>query len=360
MIYLNPAGLSPFHPEVQEEMARTLHAFGQLLFSEAGVRQYRDTLQQCRQVIADWLEVTNEQRIAFMPNATTACCLALSRIAWKAGDTLMTTTHENATILQELRELKERGVDIIALDPDSTGGLVPQLETTLRHTSIRAIVISHISHLDGRIFPLDTIQEFAQAHDILLIVDGAQAVGHIPVSFRQFHPYAYFFPGHKWCAGPMGSGALILGESFEHMGRREKVDMTVRKKTPVDVNRYELGTHNIGVIAGLAKACTLQRQHPPSDQTLKQIREEWKSRLARIPGLRIIEGNEPHAPGILSFACLEPTVEQYMQTAASTHSLAWKTFTHPSFPSCLSIRVSWTTGTPTPNLSAALSLLTPP
>lgn len=360
MIYLNPAGLSPFHPEVQEEMSRTLRAFGQLLFSEAGIRQYRDTLQQCRGVIADWLDVTKDQRIAFMPNATTACCLALSRIAWKAGDTVITTTHENATILQELHELKGREVDIMALDPDSGGGLVPQLEPAVRHTPVRAMVISHISHFDGRIFPLDTIQEFAQAHDILLIVDGAQAVGHIPVSFRNFHPYAYFFPGHKWCGGPMGSGALILAESYEQNHRQENGDREDSKSPLVDGNRYELGTHNIGVVAGLAKACILRRQHPPGDQTLKPIREEWKSRLARIPGLRIIEGNEPHAPGILSFACLEPAVEQYMQTTASRHALAWKTFTHPSFPSCLSVRVSWTTSTPAPHLSAALSLLTSP
>ena len=48
MVYLNVAGLSPFKQEVIEEVTATLQEFGRLLYSEAGVRYYRQTLQKAR------------------------------------------------------------------------------------------------------------------------------------------------------------------------------------------------------------------------------------------------------------------------------------------------------------------------
>ncbi|MEO7861582.1 MAG: aminotransferase class V-fold PLP-dependent enzyme, partial [Nitrospirales bacterium] len=102
MIYLNPAGLAPFHHDVQQEIFRTLDTFSHLLYAEAGIQHYRDTLQRCRRTIADWLTLNDEQRLAFMPNTTTACSLVLSRINWKPGNAILTTTHENSTILNEI------------------------------------------------------------------------------------------------------------------------------------------------------------------------------------------------------------------------------------------------------------------
>ncbi len=357
MIYLNPAGLSPFDPEVREEIIRTLDTFSHMLYTEAGIQHYRKTLQRCRRTIADCLALNDEQRVAFMPNTTTACSLTLSRIQWRTGDILLTTAHENSTILQEIKELEIQGVEIISLDPDSPAGLLLQIETAVHTRSVRAIVVSHVSHFDGRIFPIAAIQNLAQSHQALLIVDGAQAVGHIPVTFQQLRPHAYFFPGHKWCAGPMGTGALILDEKCGETTARQNEEKDCQQKTRPDWTRYELGTQNIGLIAGLAKACDKKRHAGMNGQILDKIREEWKDRLGYYSGIRIIEWDGPHAPGILSFACLDEQAEQCIQTVSSTHSIAWKTFTHPSYPSRLSVRVSWNATTPKTALHSVLDFL---
>ncbi|MBA3613783.1 MAG: aminotransferase class V-fold PLP-dependent enzyme [Nitrospirales bacterium] len=345
MIYLNPAGLAPFHHDVQQEISRTLETFSHLLYAEAGIQHYRDTLQRCRRTIADWLTLNDEQRLAFLPNTTTACSLVLSRINWKPGNAILTTTHENSTILNEIEKLRDRGVRIITLDPDAPSGFLPALERTLDEQPVQAIVISHVSHFDGRIFPITTIQDLAQSHHTQLIVDGAQAIGHIPVSFQEISPYAYFFPGHKWCTGPMGTGALIIGKD----GHQE---------TQPYWAGYELGTQNIGLIAGFAKACHLKAQTSSNNQILEEFREEWKVCLRPNPGIRTIEWDGPHAPGILSFVCLDEPTEQTMHTLSTTQSLAWKTLTHPSYPSNLSIRVSWTTDTPGIDIRSTLALFT--
>ena len=360
MIYLNPAGLSPFHPEVQQEISRELDTFSRLLYSESGIQHYRQTLQRCRRTMADWLALPDEQRLAFLPNTTTACCLVLSRINWKPGDILLTTIHENSTILHEIEKLRDRGVSVISLDPDAHTGFIPTLQRALSEHPVRAIVISHISHLDGRIFPIATLQDLAQSHRALLIIDGAQAVGHIPVSFQQIRPDAYFFPGHKWCAGPMGTGALILSEEFVRTIARPDAKKGHHKNNQPAWTGFELGTQNIGLIAGLAKACDMKRQEAMNDQILGEIREEWKVCLGHYSGIRIIEWDGPHAPGILSFACLDEKTEQHIQTLSSTHSMAWKTFTHPSYSSCLSVRVSWATNTLKAELRSALAVLNTP
>jgi selenocysteine lyase/cysteine desulfurase len=359
MIYLNPAGLSPFKTEVQQEISRTLDTFSHLLYAESGIQLYRETLQRCRKTIADWLALNDEDRLAFVPNATTACCLVLSRIHWKPGDILLTTIHENSTILYEIEQLAARGVKIISLDPDTGTGLLPTVEHALHEYPVRAIVISHVSHLDGRIFPIDTLQDMARTHQALLIVDGAQAVGHIPVSFQEMCPDAYFFPGHKWCAGPMGTGVLVLGKEFGSMsGSQRSTPGDQQHKQPTWMS-FELGTHNIGLIAGLAKACDMKGQEKRPGQFLEEIRKEWKACLTRYPGVRIVEWNGPHAPGILTFACLDENTAHVMQATACTHYLAWKTFAHPTHPSRPSIRVSWTTDTPKDDIRFALECLTP-
>ncbi|MCA9420909.1 MAG: aminotransferase class V-fold PLP-dependent enzyme, partial [Nitrospira sp.] len=264
---------------------------------------------------------------------------------WEPGNVLLTTTHENSTIFQEMGKLCDRGVRIISLDPDTPSGFLPALERILDEQPIQAIVISHVSHLDGRIFPITTIQDLAQSHHTRLIVDGAQAIGHIPVSFQAISPFAYFFAGHKWCSGPMGTGALILGEDRN-------------QETQSSWAGYELGTQNLGLIAGFAKACSIKDQQKPSNQILEMFKEEWKDCLGHQSGIRIIEWDGSHAPGILSFVCLNVHTEQAMRTLSSAHSIAWKTLTHPSYPSNLSIRVSWTTDTPSIDIRSSLALVT--
>ena len=356
MLYLNAAGLSPFHPEVQHTISHTLDSFSRLLYSEAGIQLYREILQQSRQTIADWLELNDAQQLAFVPNTTTACRLTFSRIKWKPGDTLLTTTHENSTIIHEIHALRNQGVSIVSLDPDASIGLLPALEQSLHTHSVRAIVVSHVSHFDGRIFPVEAIQDLADSRHALLLVDGAQAAGHIPVSFRHLHPHAYFFPGHKWCAGPMGTGALIVRKDWVNTPAGPGHTKNYDEASQVGWSQFELGTQNIGLIAGLAKACSLKHQEGLNPQALGEIRDEWKTCLQRYGGIRILDTENPQAPGILSFICLDDQIETLIQAIASTHSLAWKTCTHPSFPSRLCVRLSWNTGTPQPDIRTALSI----
>jgi selenocysteine lyase/cysteine desulfurase len=351
MIYLNIAGLSPFNQVVQKEITTTLEQFSRLLYSEEGIDYYRKTAKRCRHDLARWLHVEHVDHIAFVPNATTASWLVLSRINWKPEDTILTTTHENATVLKEISGLQTHGVQIHTLDPKSPTELEAEIEQLLTSTQVRAIVISHVSHIDGRIFPIERIYQLTQRHHALLIVDGAQAVGHIPVNFHDWQPDAYFFPGHKWCAGPMGTGALILGKPFA-----ERIELSSDcgqgSKHPLWLD-FELGTQNIGLIAGLAKACTIKHQEGLRTKALETFKEEARHALSQISNITIFEWEGPHSPGILSFAYLDKRTDAQLQLKPP--NIAWKTFPLPKNPEQTGIRLSWSSATAKTDLQAALS-----
>jgi selenocysteine lyase/cysteine desulfurase len=337
MIYLNVAGLSPFNQAVQEEVAATLEEFSRLLYSNKGIHYYRETLQRCRQNLAQWLQVEDANRLAFVPNATTASSLVLSRIHWKSGDHVLTTTHENSTVLKEILSLQLQGVQIQTLDPTSPSDLEREIEKRLQAAQVRAIVISHVSHIDGRIFPIERLHQLTTKYHALLIVDGAQAVGHIPTTFQDWQPDAYFFPGHKWCAGPMGTGALIIGNDWgEPKGRSDH-------SFQPPWAHYELGTQNIGLIAGLAKACTIKQQEGLKTSSLERIRENVRKELSMVPQLRILEWDGPHSPGILSLTSQEKQPEG--QLPSNGHDISWKTFPLPNQQGQTGIRLSWSSNT---------------
>lgn len=353
MIYLNIAGLSPFKQEVQKEVETTLEQFSRLLYSEEGIQYYRETIQRCRQELAQWLQIENVERIAFVPNATTASWLILSRINWKSGDHILTTTHENSTVRKEISNLCTRGVQVHTLDPKSPAELEAEIEHILTSQPVRAIVISHISHIDGRIFPIERLAKLVQTQQALLIIDGAQAVGHIPVNFHDWQPDAYFFPGHKWCAGPMGTGALILGKQFAEHGGIHR-DKGQESSHPLWLD-FELGTQNIGGIAGFAKACMIKQHEGLRTEALENFREEVRQALLRIPGLKILEGEGPHSPGILSCICLDKQTEARLHSQAPT--IVWKTFPHPNNPKQTGIRLSWSADIPKTDQESVLVFL---
>jgi selenocysteine lyase/cysteine desulfurase len=77
----------------------------------------------------------------------------------------------------------------------------------------RVISVSHVLASTGLRMPIAAISKLAREHDILCVVDGAQAVGHIPVDVRALGCHAYATSGHKWLMGPKGTGFVYIAGS---------------------------------------------------------------------------------------------------------------------------------------------------
>jgi selenocysteine lyase/cysteine desulfurase len=77
----------------------------------------------------------------------------------------------------------------------------------------RVISVSHVLASTGLTMPIAEIAKLAHAHNILCVVDGAQAVGHIAVDVVALGCHAYATSGHKWLMGPKGTGFVYIAKS---------------------------------------------------------------------------------------------------------------------------------------------------
>jgi selenocysteine lyase/cysteine desulfurase len=318
MRYFNYAGLSPTRTEAVEEVQAVSTEFRTVLFSENGIAWYRKQVESCRQKVAQLLHVNLGEEgdsLVFVPNATTAYRLTLSALDLNRGDMVITSDQEHPSTLQALYGLKQRGIEPIVIPASSEGRFLSQLDNVCKERRTRLITLSHVAHTDGRVFPLQQVCDIAGRHHVILAIDGAQAVGHIPVDLGTRDVDFYFFSGHKWCAGPMGTGALLITNQFKKRHARREFDLS---GTGSAQEYVDLGTG---------------------------LRTVFRGCLSRMSDVEIVEWDGPHAPGILSFqvhkAGFDATrLAEYLNVK---FDIAIKPLRYPESPRML--RVSWSLST---------------
>jgi selenocysteine lyase/cysteine desulfurase len=118
----------------------------------------------------------------------------------------------------------------------------------------------------------------------------------------------------------MGTGALILGKPFVERDGNDRHEGEETKQPPWAA--FELGTKNIGLIAGFAKACAIKQQEGLKTATLESVRKEVRQTLSKTSGVKFLEWEGPHSPGIFSFTCLDKQTEARLQS--KPHNIVWK------------------------------------
>jgi len=136
---------------------------------------------------------------------------------WAASDRVLTTDqeHHGGSFCWEY-EVQRRGavIDRVAIAPDDhdTAAIVRRFADAITpHT--RAISVSHVITSTGLRMPIADICRLAREHGIVSIVDGAQAVGAMPVDVKALGCDAYATSGHKWLMGPKGTGLLYVNKN---------------------------------------------------------------------------------------------------------------------------------------------------
>jgi len=78
----------------------------------------------------------------------------------------------------------------------------------------KVIAIPHILSVPGDVLPIKEICALARKNGILTVIDGAQAIGHIPIDVKDLGCDAYFSSPHKWLLAPAGSGVLYINKDL--------------------------------------------------------------------------------------------------------------------------------------------------
>lgn len=276
--------------------------------SERATERY----EQARARIAQFIGAGSAQEIVFTRGTTEAINLVAG--AWGpahvgAGDEILLTELEHHSNIVPWQLLAERtGARIVVAPIDERGNVPLESFTERLSKRTRLVAIAHVSNALGTVNPV--AEMICRAHQIgaRVLVDGAQAVGHLSVNVRDLDCDFYALSGHKMYA-PMGIGALYLREEIASdmapwqgggdMIRAVRFDKTLYAEPPY---RFEAGTPNVGGAVGLAAAIeyldTLGM--PALAESEEVVLDHALARLHDVPGLRLI-GEPDQRVGVISF-----------------------------------------------------------
>ena len=212
-IYLNTGSVGPIPAETAAAMNEI--ATYELTTGRAHPDYWLDTLQrmaEARAAVAAVL-VADAADIALTHSATDGMNIGAWSIDWKAGDRAVTTGLEHPGGTGALHNLRERfGIDIAYVDvgaADDQDAVLAAFDAAIDERT-RLVAVSHVLWATGAVLPIAGIAEIAHARGALMIVDGAQGAGAIPVELAATGADVYAVSAQKWLLGPEGMGAIAV------------------------------------------------------------------------------------------------------------------------------------------------------
>ncbi|MCR4312267.1 MAG: aminotransferase class V-fold PLP-dependent enzyme, partial [Candidatus Uhrbacteria bacterium] len=215
--------------------------------------------ESARAEVANFVGAPTES-LVFTKSTTESLNLVARGIARRLGpgdEVLVTLADHHASVLPWLVLSRERGfaVRTIGLTADFRLDIAEARRLVSPQTKVIALPL--VSNVLGTVMPVAEIVKLAKEVGALVVVDAAQAVGHMPVNITELGCDALALSAHK-LYGPMGIGALYLGERLRNIapllyggGMVEDAGELRFKEGP---ERYEGGTPNVTGAIGFAAA----------------------------------------------------------------------------------------------------------
>ena len=220
--------------------------------------------EHARATVGRFINAPDSHEIVFTRNATEA--INLVAYSWgrrniARGDAIVLTEmehHANLVPWQLLVQEQDGDLEFIPITDD--GELRLDVFEVLLRLQPKLVAFTQVSNTLGTINPVREMVDMAHAAGALVLVDGAQAVPHIPVDVQALDCDFYAFSGHKMLA-PMGSGALwARRELLEAMppflaGGEMIREVHLRRSEFNDIPwKFEAGTPAVGDAIGLGVA----------------------------------------------------------------------------------------------------------
>lgn len=295
-----------------------------------------------REKVRAFLGAADRHEIVFTRGATEAINLVVWSWGWQnvgPGDAVLITALEHHANIVPWQMLCERkGARLVVAPIDDRGVLLlDEMEKRIDGRT-RIIAATHVSNVMGTINPVGDIVAMGRRRGIPVLIDGAQAVSHMPVDVAALGCDFYAFSGHKMY-GPSGIGALwgrreLLDAMPPWQGGGDMIDRVAYDKTTFNVvpYKFEAGTPDIAGAVGLGAAIdyltALGRENIGAWE--HELLAYATERMGRIPGLRIV-GTAPGKSAVLSFV-IDGTHPTDVATLLDQEGVAVRTGHHCAMP----------------------------
>jgi cysteine desulfurase/selenocysteine lyase len=316
-----------------------------------------DAYEATRETVRQLINAEKTQECIFVRGATEGINLvaqSYGRTFLEPGDEIILSNiehHSNIVPWQLLRDERQLNLRVAPVDDDGQVDLEAYKALLGPRTKLVALV--HVSNSIGTILPVKEMIALAHGVGAKVLIDGCQAVPHMPVDVRDLDADFYVFSGHK-AYGPTGIGVLygkfeLLEAMPPWQGGGDMIStVTFEKTTYNDLpHKFEAGTPNIAGGIGLKAALDYITAigYPQIQAYEEELYAYASERLRKVNSLRMIgtardkaavlsfvlEGIHPHDTGTIldregiavrtGHHCAQPTMDRFGVTATVRASL---------------------------------------
>jgi selenocysteine lyase/cysteine desulfurase len=307
LAYFNTSSYGPSHKLVINSIIELLE------HNEARASYQHSIMHSVRKKIGRLLNA-NTDHIAITRNTTEGMNTVARSLSLKEGDEVILSKDEHiggAAIWLALS--KEIGITIKLVDLDYSGKNNFNIIKKSVTDKTKVLVLSHVTCTTGMILPVKKIANYCKKKGIISCIDGAQAVGMIPVNITDINPDFYVTSGHKWLFGSKGTGILYINEYFlknnspHYVGAYSDSAFNLGTKTfeYLDTaSREEYGTRNLPIIAGLGSAIDFISEVGMEKISLRgqQLAEKFRDGISTHPRITILTPEKENGSGsIITF-----------------------------------------------------------
>ncbi|MFZ1665280.1 MAG: cysteine desulfurase [Flavobacteriales bacterium] len=341
---------SAYYAKINANVHRGVHTLSTLA---------TEAQEAARETIRAHINAKHAHEVIFTAGTTASLNLvanSLGQMLLKKGDEVLISGMEHhANIVPWQLACERYGAKLKVIPVNENGELdISAIPGQARNDNsfsdrTKILAVSHVSNTLGTINPVKELIAEAKKRGIITVVDGAQAIPHLPVDVQDLGCDFYAFSGHKMYA-PTGIGVLygreeLLEQMPPWQGGGEMIDQVTFEKTTYAKLpfKFEAGTPHIAGIIGLGEAVRWMQDYDLSAMAAHEhaLLEHGTKELLAIDGLRII-GTAKKKVGVISFV-IEGVHHYDLGTLLDQQGIAVRTGHHCTQPLMEHFGISGTT-----------------
>lgn len=275
--------------------------------SYALARRASEVISETKNEIKKLTKADDVAEVVFTTSATLACNQIFCGLDWKKEDVVYVSPYEHNAVMRVLHGLqKTHGFEVeeLCMDQKTLQLDIERIRFQFSRKNPKLVVMSHVSNVLGYVVPVEQIAKMAKEYQAVVVIDGAQALGVVPVDLRKIPADFYIFAGHKTLYGPFGIGGFIHRREIELKPflaggtGSDSLNLEMDTSTPEGL---EPGSNNVVVAAGLLAALREERKENWFAKEQEMI-EYLIAQLKRIPEVKLYFVNDSgQQVGIVSF-----------------------------------------------------------
>ena len=300
---------------------------------------------QCRarEAVARLLNASPDE-VCLTQNTTEGLNIVINGLQWQPGDEIITCDLEHSSVLIPSYFQQHRHgavVKVLPIAPDEEADRILEKIEAAFSNRTRLVFLSHVEYSSGLRMPVKEIRQLTKAQGALLLLDGAQSTGQVPLDMKEMDCDFYSVPGQKWLLGPEGVGGLFIRKDLIERvepifvsGRAAKSEEDPYSFEPDSstIDKFRLTSASVPLQAGLLHAIEFMQEIGIDriEQRNLHLAGVMKEALAETPCVRLISPlNRNISSGLVSFALEGVTPEEAVSRLWERHRIMVRPVTFP-------------------------------